>query len=266
MIDIDGFLNYMYEEELSENTRNSYIFAVKSFAKKFDEVSKQNIVAWKQELMESKSPQTVNLRLTAIEKYCKYKNQKIDVKRIKVHKMHSIENVITAEEYQRLLDGLINDGYMNHAIIIVLMAKTGARISEVLRFRKKDLSKDYIDIKTKGKIRRIYFPESLKVQIKDWIADKKDDDYLCCNHYGVQITSRGVAGFLISSAEKYNIPKSHLHPHAFRHMFAIEFLKRNSNISLLADILGHSGINTTMIYLRMSQQQQKSEIDKAVNW
>lgn len=266
MIDIDGFVQYMYDEELSENTRESYVFAVKDFAEKFDDISKQNVIAWKQELMGSKSPQTVNLRLTAIEKYCKYKNQKIDVKRIKVHKMHSIENVITAEEYQRLLDGFIENNEIHRAIIIVLLAKTGARISEVLRLKKKDLQKDHIDMKTKGKVRRIYFPESLKAQIKDWISDMKDDDYLCRNYHGKRITSRGVSGFLADSAEKYNIPKSHLHPHAFRHMFAIEFLKRNSNISLLADVLGHSGVNTTMIYLRMSQQDQKAEIDKAVNW
>lgn len=266
MIDFEGFVQYMYDEELSENTRKSYVFAVKDFAEKFDDISKQNIVAWKQELMESKSPQTVNLRLSGIEKYCEYKDIKINIKRIKIQKSVSTENVITVEEYQRLLDGFINNGNINQAIIIVIMAKTGARISEVLRLKKKDLQKDHIDMKTKGKVRRIYFPESLKSQIKDWIADMKDDDYLCCNCHGVQITSKGVSEFLAKSAEKYNIPKSHLHPHAFRHMFAIEFLKRNNNISLLADLLGHSGVNTTMIYLRMSQEQQKTEIDKAVNW
>lgn len=266
MIDIDGFVQYMYDEELSENTRESYVFAVKDFAEKFDDISKQNVIAWKQELMESKSPQTVNLRLSAIEKYCEYKNVEINVKRIKIQKSVSTENVITAEEYQRLLDGFIENDEIHRAIIIVLLAKTGARISEVLRLKKKDLQKDHIDMKTKGKVRRIYFPESLKAQIKDWIADMKDDDYLCRNYHGKRITSRGVSGFLADSAEKYNIPKSHLHPHAFRHMFAIEFLKRNSNISLLADVLGHSGVNTTMIYLRMSQQDQKAEIDKAVNW
>lgn len=57
-----------------------------------------------------------------------------------------------------------------------------------------------------------------------------------------------------------------MYPHSFRHFFAIEFLKRNSNIALLADLLGHQSVSVTQIYLRMSQEQQKDAIDKAVNW
>ena len=64
----------------------------------------------------------------------------------------------------------------------------------------------------------------------------------------------------------YGIPLEVMHPHSFRHFFAIEFLKRNNNISLLADILGHSNVNMTQIYLRQSQTQQKDAVDEAVNW
>ncbi len=57
-----------------------------------------------------------------------------------------------------------------------------------------------------------------------------------------------------------------MHPHAFRHLFAVEFMKRNNNMFLLADLLGHSGVNTTMLYVRMSAEQQQQELDKVVNW
>ena len=67
-------------------------------------------------------------------------------------------------------------------------------------------------------------------------------------------------------ALKYGIPKEKMHPHAFRHMFAVEFLKRNNDISLLADIMGHSGVNTTMIYTRRSGEEQKRDFDETVNW
>lgn len=266
MIDINGFERYLCDEELSKNTRESYLFSIRDFAKKFDSVTKANIISWKQNLLTDKSPKTVNLRLSAIGKYCKYKKLNIDIKRVRVQKILSVEDVITLDEYERLLDGIIHDKKIRFAIIVVLMAKTGARISEVLRLRKRDLQKDHIDLQTKGKIRRIYFPDTLRKQIEELAADMKENDYLCQTRSGTPITRNSVYEFLKSCAAKYDIPKSHLHPHAFRHMFAIEFLKRNNNISLLADLLGHSGVNTTMIYLRMSQQQQKAEIDKAVNW
>ncbi len=266
MVDIDGFLEYMYDEEFAESTRKSYMYAVRSFSEKYDDVNKSNIVAFKQELMSDKSPKTVNLRLTAIKKYCQYKGLRIDIKRVKIQKTVCIEDVLTIDEYSSLLEGLIRDNDIRHAIIVILMAKTGARISEILRFRKRDLQKDYIDLHTKGKVRRIYFPDGMKKQIAQWTDNMKDDDYLCQNRFGKKITPKGVNEFLKSCSERYGITKSHLHAHSFRHMFAIEFLKRNNNISLLADLLGHSGINTTMIYLRMSQRQQKEEINKAVDW
>ena len=65
---------------------------------------------------------------------------------------------------------------------------------------------------------------------------------------------------------KYGIREEVLHPHAFRHLFAILFLKQNKNIALLSDVLGHESLNTTAIYLRLSAAEQKKQIDKTVNW
>lgn len=266
MIDIQGFNQYLFEEELADNTRASYVYALRDFAEKFTAVNKFNVIMWKQELSCGRAPGTVNLRLSAMERYCRFKGIKLDIRRVRVQRLTSIENVITLEEYHRLLDGLTSDRYIRHLIIVVLLAKTGARISEVLRFTRRDLQKGYVDIRTKGKIRRIYFPQSLNQQLASCLHCLSDDEHLCQNRFGKRITARGVADFLQDCAKRYGINEKHLHPHAFRHMFAIEFLKRNSNISLLADILGHVGVNTTMIYLRMSQEQQRQEVDRSINW
>lgn len=57
-----------------------------------------------------------------------------------------------------------------------------------------------------------------------------------------------------------------MHPHSFRHRFAINFLQGNKDIALLADLMGHSGVNTTMIYLRLSKEEQRRAIDDSVRW
>ena len=80
------------------------------------------------------------------------------------------------------------------------------------------------------------------------------------------MTSRGVAENINRWAKKYGIPLEVAHPHSFRHLFAIEFLKRNNNIALLSDLLGHESIDTTAIYLRLSAQEQKDLFNEAVNW
>ena len=56
-----------------------------------------------------------------------------------------------------------------------------------------------------------------------------------------------------------------MHPHSFRHFFAIEFLKKNNDITLLADLLGHSNLDTTKIYLRRTEEEQRKIINN-INW
>ena len=66
MIDLKEFENFMIEEELSENTRKIYLFAVEQYFSKYDEVNKTNILLWKAEMQEKYKPQTCNLRLSGI--------------------------------------------------------------------------------------------------------------------------------------------------------------------------------------------------------
>lgn len=60
--------------------------------------------------------------------------------------------------------------------------------------------------------------------------------------------------------------KEVMHPHSFRHLYAKEFLERNKNISLLADLMGHSSVATTSIYLKLSQEEQMKQFNESSNW
>ena len=80
------------------------------------------------------------------------------------------------------------------------------------------------------------------------------------------MTPRGVYQQTKKYGRRYGIREEVLHPHSFRHMFAVQFLEKNKNLALLADLMGHENINTTAIYLRLSAEEQKKQIDKTVNW
>ena len=67
-------------------------------------------------------------------------------------------------------------------------------------------------------------------------------------------------------AEKYGIDPALVHPHAFRHLFARNFIDKVGDVSLLADLLGHSSIETTRIYLRRTGEEQKAIVERAVDW
>lgn len=266
--EIERFREYLIEQEMSENTLNTYLISMGQYFERFEEVSKANAVIWKKELMESGlSPKTVNIRLNSYNKYVTMEGRERDkVKTLRLHKDTAVSNVISVADYKRLCDGLKEDGNLRAYYIVRLMASTGARVSELIRLKKSDFDRGYAQLWTKGKIRRIYIPKSFQKEAKKYYAQLKPDDLLCVNRFGLPISTRGVAQNLQNYAEKYGIDKKVMHPHSFRHMFAVEFLKRNKDLTLLADIMGHSSVATTAIYTRMSKEQQADAVNKAINW
>lgn len=264
--EIELFKGFLNGEELSKNTRTSYIYALKLFLERYSTISKENIVDWKNDLLSSMRASSVNLRLSGLRKYCEFRGVPFYVKKVQVQKQSSVSNVITVKEYRALIEGLNADGNKRWAAYYMILAKTGVRVSEFLRLKKGDLERGSVDMVTKGKVRTILFPDTLVLDVSLVFSSLGKDDFLCVNRYGNPMTARGFSMMLKKHAKRYGVPMKSAHPHSFRHLFAIEFLKNNKNISLLADLLGHSGVNTTMIYLRMSQEDQAAELNQSVNW
>lgn len=265
---LERFGEYLIEQELSESTRDVYLLSMRLFFERYDAATKANAVLWKRYLMESGlKPKTVNVRLNGYNKFVTMEGRERDkVKTLKVHKDTAVSNVISQADYKKLCKGLKEDGNLKWYYIVRLMASTGVRVSELIRLKKSDFDRGYAEMFTKGKIRRIYIPESFRKEAKKHYAKLKPDDLLCISRYGEPMTTRNVAWNLQQFAKEYGIDKKVMHPHSFRHMFAIEFLKRNSNLSLLADVMGHSSISTTAIYTRLTKEQQTDAVNKTINW
>lgn len=137
--DLNGFQVFLQENERSENTIRSYLYAVTEYFTAHPELTKQEVIAWKTELSKKYSASTVNLRLNAIRKYAEFKEVLIPVKLMKVQRMFSAENVITDEQYHHLMYCLKSDEEMQWYYNILILAKTGTRISEAVRLKKLDI-------------------------------------------------------------------------------------------------------------------------------
>lgn len=267
MIDSDGFQNYLYEEELSPNTIKVYMTGLKQYSEQYDTITKPNLITFKQSLIEKGfKPQTVNNRITALLQYCKYQKIPMRIKQVKEQRKTHIDNVITVEQVERLLNSLKADGNPVWYFNILLLSKTGMRISEARRITKRDILNGSVTIPTKAHMRTIYFPKSLVNEMQEYLSALDDSTLVLRTVRGKGVSKEAVNSRLKVFAVKYSIPREVMHAHSFRHFFAIEFLKRKNNIALLADILGHSNVNVTQIYLRQSQEQQKNAVDEAVNW
>ena len=266
---ITQFKTYLAKTNLAENTITSYVWTVTYYLEHYKEVNKKNLLAYKGYLVENFKPQTVNLRLQAVNKFLEFsKQEKLRMKFVKAQQKNFLENVISDADYKFLKTKLKADGYDQWYFIVWFMAATGARVSELLQIKAEHVSVGYLDLYSKGgKMRRIYIPKKLCTEATKWLKERGlTTGYLFTNRTGNCLSTRGIAIQLKHFAENYGINREVVYPHSFRHRFAKNFLEKFNDIALLADLMGHESIETTRIYLRRTASEQQKIVDKVVTW
>lgn len=266
---VTKFETFLRRLDLAKNTVSSYVWTVNYFERTYKEFNKKNLLAYKGYLVENFKPQTVNLRLQAINKYLEFiKQDKLKLRFIKVQQKNFLENVISNADYKFLKSSLLNDGYKDWYFIVWFMTATGSRVSELLQIKAEHVQIGHLDLYTKGgKMRRIYIPKTLQKEALQWLQERQlSTGYIFLNRFGKRITTRGIAMQLKHFADKYGLKREVVYPHSFRHRYAKNFLDRFNDIALLADLMGHESIETTRIYLRRTASEQRQIVDKIVNW
>lgn len=266
---LEEFEDYMKNHNLSTNTVTAYSFALRQFQKNFASVTRKNLRQYKLWLIENYKPETVNLRIRAINCYLESINKTtMKIPPIKMQHKNFLENVISEADYIYFKNCLKSDKEMLWYFVIRFLAATGARISELLQIKVEHIMIGYLDLYSKGgKLRRLYIPESLQCEALDWLKELNlNSGFIFLNRQGKLITSRGVAIQLKTFAIRYNINPVVVYPHSFRHLFAKTFLDRFNDIALLADLMGHENIETTRIYLRKTSTEQRLIVNKVIDW
>jgi site-specific recombinase XerD len=266
---VTKFQKFLERNDLSQSTVKSYLWTVNYFTSQYEKIDKENLLAYKGYLVEHFKPQTVNLRLQALNKYLEFINKEhLKLKFIKIQQKNFLENVVSNADYMFLKSSLKRDGYIEWYFVVWFLCATGARVSELLQVKAEHVEIGYLDMYTKGgKIRRVYIPKRLREDASKWLKQKEIlSGYIFRNRFGDRITARGIAQQLKYFAEKYGLNRKLIYPHSFRHRFAKNFLEKFNDIALLADLMGHESIETTRIYLRKTASEQQSIVDKIVTW
>lgn len=264
-----AFEEYLKKDNLAENSIESYLWTVNYFTANYEQVSSENLLAYKGFLMEHFKPKTVNLRIQAMNKYLDYLGKpQLRLKAVKIQQKSFLENVISNADYKFLKRQLKKDGNMEWYFVVWYLAATGARVSELIRIRIEHVELGYFDLYTKGgKLCRLFIPKKLREETIAWLEEiGRSSGYLFLNRYGDRITTRGISQQLKNYADKYGLDKKVVYPHSFRHRYAKNFLEKYNDIALLADLMGHESIETTRIYLRRTASEQQALVDKIVTW
>ena len=263
------FERILREKDFAENTVETYSYAVRDFLTRYKKPSRASLSAYKAFLVKTYKPTTVNVRILSLNKYMEaLGHEDLKMKTIKMPKESFLDHIISSEDYLSFKESLRKESDLRWYFVVWFLATTGARISELVRFKVEDVHAGYVDIYSKGgRMRRLYFPEKLQKETLKWLEEEgRNSGFLFLNTKGDRLTPRGISIRLKEFASKYGIDPDQVHPHAFRHLFAKNFLQKNKDIALLADLLGHSSIETTRIYLQQSSREQGKMVDEIVDW
>lgn len=266
---MEGYELHLQNLGRSDNTIAAYSFAARQLTERIQLLANESLLDHKDWLIATYAAKTVNNRIIAINSYLDYIGYEgIRLSGVKVQQKPFLDNVVSPTEYETLKGYLELKQDWFWLYIIRFLACTGARVSELRRFTVEDVMAGHMDIISKGtKLRRIYIPKALQKDALAWCKGiEKTTGALFLGERGTVITARGIAQGLKRIANRCGVNESVVYPHSFRHLFAKNFIKRNPDIALLADLMGHESIETTRVYLRRTAQEQREEVNATVDW
>lgn len=267
--DFEEFRYYLQEQKLSDSSIVSYMGSLRLYGSLYTSVTTATAKKYRAYLIKNYKPATVNQRICGFNHYLDYAGKpQYKQPSVRLQKASYLDAIISNKDYLALKRKLKKNGPELWFYVVWFLGATGARVSELLKFKVEHLSTGYMDLYTKGgKMRRIYIPDVLCTEAIAWCHRRgTSTGYLFTNRCGKPLTARGINSQLKHYAKLYKINPDTVYPHSFRHRFAINFLRKFNDIALLADLLGHDNVETTRIYLTRSTAEQQKMIDKMVTW
>lgn len=256
--DIQRFQEHMYLNEKACSTIHKYIHEINSLKKFLADrcITKVLLIEYRDLLQERNQSQTVNGKLSAINAFLEFMGlQHCKLKLLRVQRKAFIEEnrELTEHEYRRLLktaDGQGNDRLYH---LMLTIAGTGIRISELQFITMEAIQRGQVEIRMKGKSRTILLAKDLKIKLLKYAETHEiKNGYIFRTRSGMPLDRSNICHDMKKLCKKANINPDKVFPHNFRHLFARSFYRIEKNLAHLADILGHSSIETTRIYVAAS--------------
>jgi len=270
---IKEFKQELINEEKKENTIKQYMNYIYDFIEYTkitapEEITKEMLIDYKEHLKEIHPKESsINIKIIIINKFITFLDldDKMKLKQIKVQKKTTLENVLNEKEYNRLLEWALKLNRPRMYYLMETLAGTGIRISELQYITVEAVKKGNADFFNKGKKRPVPIKNSLQKDLKRYCEEAGiTEGIIFKSRSGNPLDDSYVWRQLqdIAGKARGGLSKDKVHPHSFRHLFAKDFLANGGDIATLADILGHSSLETTRIYTQMSLAEQRALLNK----
>ena len=265
---IKQFRDYLICEEKSQATIEKYIRDITTFMMWLAEraVDKALVVEYKNIIIESYAPASANSMLSSINSFFVYMEwYECKVKTFKIQRQifADKDKELTKCEYEKLLRTARNKNNEKLYLLMQTICGTGIRVSELRYITKESVIRRQATINCKGKMRVVILPEKLCVALKKYANEQNImNGSIFVSKNGKPLDRSNIWKMLKSLCEDAGVSKDKVFPHNFRHLFARTYYSIEKDVVRLADILGHSSVNTTRIYTMETGEVHRMQLQK----
>ena len=265
---IQKFKGYLIDEEKSSSTLGKYIRDITVFMEwcKETELNKSVVLEYKQDIVEKYAPASVNYILSSLNSFFAYNEwYDLKVKALKIQRQifTSKDKELTKAEYERLLVAAKQKKNQRLYYLMQTICATGIRVSELKAITVSAVKSGQATINCKGKMRIVILPKQLCKMLKDYIKEnniKSGSVFVSKN--GKPLDRSNIWSDMKKLCESAGVSKDKVFPHNLRHLFARTYYSIQKDVVRLADILGHSNVNTTRIYTMETGEIHRKQIQR----
>ena len=264
---IEQFKIFLLEDEKANETIVKYIRELEAFLCFIGEntVSKEKVIKYKHHLMACYAPTSVNCKLAAINRFLRWQGwYDCTVKALKIQRQafRPKERELSKDEYFRLLKVAKEKKNKRLYLMMQAICSTGIRVGELQFITVEAVRQERATVSFKGKTRQVLIPRNLLAELRKYIKERGlKSGSIFVTRSGKPVNRNNILYEMKALCERAKVERSKVFPHNLRHLFACIYYKREKDLSRLADILGHSNINTTRIYTSVSGDEQQLKIE-----
>lgn len=266
---LQAFCSWLRAQERSRGTTEKYLRDVRSLRQFVAgrSITKDLVISWKAWLLQKGfAPKTVNSMLTAVNRYLTFVGaEECRVQTLKIQRKLFRESAreLTRAEYQRLVSAAMQKKDQRLTLLLQTICATGIRVSEVPYITVEAVRNGRVEVSLKGKIRVILLPQKLCQKLCLYAKKKKIAfGTIFRTRGGRDLSRKQIWAEMKRLCSLAKVLPSKVFPHNLRHLFARAFYAIEHDLALLADVLGHSSIETTRIYIVSTGAEHARRIEQ----
>ncbi len=265
---LSDFERYLNEEEKSQATIEKYLRDVRKFFCFAGEraIDKALTKAYKEALRQAYAVASANSMIASLNAFLRYMGlNACCVRQFKVQRQMycSAEKELTKEEYVRLVNAAKEKGNGRLSLLLETICATGIRVSELQYITLEAVKRGEAIVHCKGKTRTVFIPVRLQKKLLDYAKrQRRTSGAVFVTRTGKPINRCNIWREMKALCERAGVSPGKVFPHNLRHLFARTFYQLERDIVKLADILGHSSINTTRIYVVTTGAEHRKKLER----